>query len=117
MNDSLPWSCFLAKYFPRPGGITQVSVAGGSNPAWSPAGRAIYFFEDSKFIAVTVATQPDFRVVSRETLFKGSFRQYRWQRHYDVHPDGEHFVMISDPPGGHLEVILNCLEELENSGL
>ncbi len=101
--------------FPTPRGIVQVSIAGGANPAWSADGRELYHFEGSKFIAVTIATDPDFRVAGRRTLFEGSFRQYRWQRQYDVHPDGEHFVMISDPPGGHLEVILNWFEELKNT--
>jgi hypothetical protein len=41
--------------------------------------------------------------------------QYRWQRQYDVHPDGKHFVMIEDPPGSHLEVTLNWYTELERT--
>jgi hypothetical protein len=99
--------------FPQPTGIVQVSVAGGANPAWSPDGRELYYFEGRKFISVAAAFDPDFRVVSRTTLFEGDFIKYRWQRQWDVHPDGEHFVMISDPPGGHLEVVLNWFSELE----
>ena len=101
--------------FPNPAGVVQVSIAGGANPAWSADGRELFYFEGSKFIAATIATDPDFRVTGRRTLFEGSFRQYRWQRQYDVHPDGEYFVMISDPPGGHLEVILNWFEELKKT--
>jgi len=101
--------------FPRPGGVVQVSVAGGSNPAWSPDGSELFYFQRDEFIAVSITTVPMFRVAGRRTLFEGSFRQYRWQRQYDVHPDGEHFVMILDPPGGHLEVILNWFEDLKNS--
>ena len=101
--------------FPIPKGIVQVSIAGGANPAWSADGRELFYFEGTNFIAVTIATEPELRVVGRRTLFEGSYRQYRWQRQYDVHPDGEHFVMISDPPGGHLEVILNWFTELERT--
>ncbi len=101
--------------FPIPKGIVQVSIAGGANPAWSADGRDLFHFEGTSFIAVTIATEPELRVVGRRTLFEGSFRQYRWQRQYDVHPDGEHFVMISDPPGGHLELILNWFTELERT--
>jgi Tol biopolymer transport system component/predicted Ser/Thr protein kinase len=99
--------------FPNPGGIVQVSVAGGANPLWSPNGRELYYFQDREFIAVEVAYDPEFRVVSRKTLFKGDFVQYRWQRQYDVHPDGEHFAMIENPPGSHLEVVLNWFSELD----
>ena len=99
--------------FPNPGGIVQVSVAGGANPLWSPDGRELYYFEGRKFIAVIVAYDPEFRVVSRMTLFEGDFVQYRWQRQYDVHPNGERFVMISNPPGSHLEVVLDWFSELD----
>jgi Tol biopolymer transport system component/predicted Ser/Thr protein kinase len=99
--------------FPNPGGIVQVSVAGGANPLWSPDGRELYYFEGRKFISVNVAYDPEFRVVSRTTLFEGDFVQYRWQRQYDVHPDGERFVMISNPPGSHLEVVLDWFSELD----
>jgi Tol biopolymer transport system component len=98
--------------FPNPGGIVQVSVAGGANPCWSPDGRELYYFQDRQFIAVSVTYEPEFKVVSRETIFEGDFVQYRWQRQYDVHPDGEHFVMIENPPGSHLEVVLNWFTEL-----
>ena len=99
--------------FPNPGGIIQVSDAGGANPLWSPDGRELYYFEGRKFISVNVAYDPEFRVVSRATLFEGDFVQYRWQRQYDVHPDGERFVMISNPPGSHLEVVLDWFSELD----
>jgi serine/threonine-protein kinase len=99
--------------FPDPGGIVQVSVAGGANPSWSPDGSELYYFQNREFIAVAARYDPEFRVAGRTTLFEGDYVQYRWQRQYDVHPDGEHFVMIENPPGGHLEVILNWFTELE----
>jgi serine/threonine-protein kinase len=101
--------------YPNPEGVVQISVAGGANPAWSTDGHEIYYFQGREFVAVEVVTAPGLRVVGRRTLFEGDFRQYRWQRQYDVHPDGEHFVMISDPPGGHLELILNWFTELERT--
>ncbi len=104
-----------ATSFPHPEGVVQVSIAGGANPAWSADGRELFYFQGNEFIAVTITTDPEFRVAGRRTLFEGSFRQYRWQRQYDVHPDGQHLVMISDPPGGHLEIILNWFTELETT--
>ena len=59
------------------------------------------------------AFDPEFRVAGRRTLFEGDFVQYRWQRQYDIHPDGTHFVMIENPPRGHLEVVLDWYDELE----
>ncbi|MEJ2582370.1 MAG: hypothetical protein P8127_12180, partial [Acidobacteriota bacterium] len=105
---------YVAAY-PKPEGVVQVSVAGGANPAWSADGSEIYYFQGREFIAVTVAADRGLRVVGRRTLFESDIRQYRWHRQYDVHPDGQHFVMIEDPPGGHLEVILNWFTELEQT--
>jgi hypothetical protein len=98
--------------YPNPGGIVQVSVAGGANPLWSPDGRELYYFQDRQFIAVKVALDPEFRVVSRRTPFEGDFVQYRWQRQYDVHPDGQQFVMIENPPGSHLEIVTNWFSDI-----
>ena len=106
------WEVYVTAY-PKPEGVVQISVAGGANPAWSADSRELYYFQGREFIAVTVATDRGLRVVGRRTLFEGDFRQYRWHRQYDVHPDGTHFVMIEDPPGGHLEIILNWFTELE----
>ncbi len=101
--------------YPKPEGVVQISVAGGANPAWSVDGGEIYYFQGREFIAVNVSTESQLRVVGRKKLFEGDFRQYRWHRQYDIHPDGKHFVMIEDPPGGHLEVILNWATELERT--
>ncbi len=100
------------RHHPRSRGGDQ-GAARGANPLWSPDGRELYYFEGRKFIAVDVAYDPEFRIVSRTTLFEGDFVQYRWQRQYDVHPDGERFVMISNPPGSHLEVVLDWFSELD----
>ncbi len=98
--------------FPEPGGRVQVSVAGGTSPCWAPDGKTLYYFERENFVAAHVVTEPGFRVVKRETLFSGNYTQYRWQRQYDVHPDGKRFAMVENPPGGDMEVIVNWFAEV-----
>ena len=51
-------------------------------------------------------------VLSREELFAGPYLQYRWYRQYDVMPDGDHFVMILNPPRGSIEVVTNWFPDL-----
>ena len=64
-------------------------------------------------VSVKITTTPAFRVMSREVLFAGEYFHYRWQRQYDVHPDGKHFVMIESPPGGaDVEIVLDWFTEL-----
>ena len=98
--------------FPQPGSRLQVSVAGGTSPAWAPDGKSLYYLEGIQFIEVRIATEPGLRILERKPLFSGNFVQYRWMRQYDVHPDGEHFVMIENPPRGDVEVITNWFTEL-----
>ena len=103
---------FVTSY-PEPGGHVQISVAGATSPAWSPDSKELFYFEKDRLIAVQIETKPTFRVVNRETLFSGNYSQYRWQRQYDVHPDGDEFVMIESPAGGEVEVVINWFTELE----
>ena len=101
-----------ATSFPRPGARVQISVAGGTSPTWSPDGTELYYFEKNDLIAVRIVAEGGLRVLGREKLFSGNFTQYRWQRQYDIHPDGEHFVMVKNPPGGDMEVIVHWFTEL-----
>ena len=99
--------------FPQPSGIVQVSLSGGGSPSWAPDGGELFYVEGDRMVAVKIATRPSFRALDREVLFSGEYYQYRWQRQYDIHPDGERFVMIESPPGGaDVEVVLDWFTEL-----
>jgi hypothetical protein len=66
-------------------------------------------------VSARIETQPEVRVLSRKDLFSGSYVQYRWYRQYDVMPDGDHFLMILNPPRGNIEVITNWFPQLERA--
>jgi serine/threonine-protein kinase len=104
--------------FPQSGRRTQVSSAGGRSPAWSPDGSTLYYFESGTFVAASLAFDPEPRVVGRESLFSGNYYQYRWHRQYDVHPDGDRFLMVRFPEGqASVELVLDWTQELaEASG-
>jgi serine/threonine-protein kinase len=81
--------------FPGPGGRTQVSVAGGTEPAWSRDGRALVYREGTRFERVLVNADQTFRVLSRpEVILQGRFYGYPWQRQYDFHPDGRRILAL-----------------------
>lgn len=71
-------------------------------------------------MALSVVTEPTFRQGSRTTLFNVS--AYRgpgsdYTRPWDVHPDGDRFLMIKEPPAEgddepDLVVVLNWTQEL-----
>jgi len=94
--------------FPEQGARVQISTGGGRRPIWSPDGKQIYFWEDNRLMAATLARDPTIRVVSRERLFEG-----RYELDYDVSKDGKRFLMIeSETSGLGLVVVPNWLTEL-----
>jgi len=116
------WLAYVSNYsgtdevyattFPQAGARMRISNHGGNSPTWAPDGKHLYYFEGTTLIAVSIETEPRFRVLKRETLFAGNYVQYRWSRQYDIHPDGKHFILIKNPPRGNVEVITNWFAEL-----
>ena len=88
-------------------------MKGGHSPTWAPDGKTLYYFQSNRMIAISIETEPRFRVTGREELFDGEYVHYRWSRQYDIHPDGESFIMIKNPPRGNVEVITRWFDELE----
>ena len=91
-NESGSPEVFL-RPFPGPGGRTQVSVGGGSEPIWAPDGRRLFYLAGTDLIAATVATEGGVRIVSREKLFSAGFLPGAIHANYDVARDGQHFLM------------------------
>jgi serine/threonine protein kinase/Tol biopolymer transport system component len=100
--------------FPTAGARTKISNSGGNSPTWSPDGKTLYYLDGLQMMAVTLETEPRFRVLSREKLFEGEYVQYRWSRQYDLHPDGKRFIMVKNPPRGDIEVVTNWFDVLRN---
>jgi predicted Ser/Thr protein kinase len=100
------------------GGRYQVSTNGGTSPRWSPDGRTLYFVSSGTLVAASVVTDPEFRVTSREDRFDGITDLNIYNVNYDVHPDGEEFLVIdqSAPAGGRLIWILDWTEIVRDMG-
>ena len=80
--------------YPGPGARVSVSVAGGSEPAWSRDGRELFYRADNTMRVAAVALQPTFAVTGRRVLFTGVFLRGGAFREYDVTPDGQRFLMV-----------------------
>ena len=46
--------------YPGPGGKSQISTDGGTEPVWNPNGRELFYRSGNKMMAVTITTKPDF---------------------------------------------------------
>ncbi len=100
--------------FPEGGARWQVSTDGGTEPVWSRDGRELFYRSGPALMAAPIDAGEAFHVGPREELFVGPYhRKMRWAQ-YDVHPDGDHFVMIkSGGLSNRLVVVLNWFQELE----
>jgi serine/threonine-protein kinase len=101
----------------------SVSAGGGSEPAWAPDGRELFYIQavgsQTALVAVSVEVEPAIELGRPEVLFQGPFMGalIPFGRSYDVSPDGRRFLMVQRPEqGGALEsltVVLNWLDELK----
>ncbi len=94
-----------ANIFVRPfpdiegGGRWQASNGDGSNPLWSPNGKELFYRNGDSVMSVTVETEPSLSFGTPEILFSGrylyvSFPSSVLINTWDIHPDGNRFLMI-----------------------
>ena len=117
-NESGRYEVYVQPY-PGPGGKWQISTEGGTEPAWNPNGRELFYRSGDKMMAVDIATQPGFTVGKPRALFAGWYEATPATfSNYDVTPDGQRFLMLkrneqeaSAPT--QINVVLNWFEELK----
>ena len=71
-----------------------VSSAGGTNPRWGPDGRELFYWSDDRLIAAQLDLSGRPRVVNRTTVLRTSYARAD-HPNYDVHPDGNRFVVVT----------------------
>jgi Tol biopolymer transport system component len=96
--------------YPGPGGKSQVSTDGGTQPRWNRNGRELFFRSGAKLMAVNVETGAAFRAGVPRMLFEKASSDY------DVAPDGKRFLMLKPSAAAaessDLHVILNWFDDL-----
>ena len=103
--------------FPEPTGQTQVSIDGGSEPAWARDGSELFYRTGSEMMAAAVQTSPSFRVTGREGLFDDRHQGGNNHTAYDVDPRGGGFLMVKVESGTGsvpLVVVANWFAELKS---
>ena len=96
--------------FPNGTSQRQISVNGGAAPRWRRDGREIFYLEQSKLMAVSVATTPGLTLGIPAVLFQ----KMSLQNGYDVSADGKRFLVLDRPPGEPplaIHVVHNWFEE------
>ena len=105
--------------FPGPGGRSQVSTDGGTEPVWARSGRELFYREGDKMMAVAVESGPAFKAAAPRALFEGRYATLGWgEANYDVSPDGRFLMLRSEaqPPATELHLVVNWFAELQRAG-
>jgi Tol biopolymer transport system component len=80
-------------------GRWQISVKGGTKPAWAAGGRELYYVSfDDHLVRVEVTLQPVFRVGAPRPALDTAIYARIGARTYDVSPDGRRLLII-EPVG------------------
>jgi len=105
--------------YPSARGRWQVSIDGGTHPAWSPSGDEIFFWWADAIYSASVAIEGEsVRVGRPERLFEHRLADGFYHPQFSVSPDGERLLLLkveqqdegADPA---LSLILNWFTELE----
>jgi Tol biopolymer transport system component len=99
------------KSFHDPALEWQVSTDGGEEPAWSSDGRQLYFNRGDRLISVAIVPGATFRTGAQQALFPMAFGGGCPQTSYDVHPNGQQFVVGYQTVPARLIVVRNWLAE------
>ena len=95
------------------GDRVQISVGGGTEPAWSKDGRELYYLtQQNGMTAVKLVTAPTLRVLDRTLLFTLPGQQTASPHtNYDVDARGR-FAIVLRPPSSEAVMVLNWASTL-----
>jgi serine/threonine-protein kinase len=97
--------------FPGPGGRTQISAGGGTEPVWAPDGKRLFYLSGNDLMAANVTAGATLAVGTRERVLTADVAPGGIHANYDVAKDGKHFLMVRNAGGAtDLTIVLNWLE-------
>jgi len=96
--------------FPDPGNKVRISADGGKHPVWSPDNLGLYFWNRGQLFEVSVNTDDGFEVGTRTLVLQNQrYLNESPLPSYDVHPNGQEFVILTMSEEGSLVVAVNML--------
>jgi len=122
-NESGRFEIYVQPY-PGPGGKSQISTEGGTEPVWNRNGRELFYRNGDKMMAVDIATHASLVAGKPRMLFEGPYLPrtnlpaLATMPNYDVSPDGQRFLMVKPSESAEtaptqINVVLNWFEELK----
>jgi serine/threonine-protein kinase len=105
----------VVRSWPNPTVKLQVSAGGGSQPAWSANGSAVYYRSGAALIAARLTTVPSLRVLARDTVLAsiGGTLSGGLTTGYDLARDGRVVARVNSTDDYQLVAVPNWRKELE----
>ncbi|MFQ5485897.1 MAG: hypothetical protein ACE5DO_11285, partial [Desulfobacterales bacterium] len=109
---------YVRPYPESSGGVWKISDGAGSRPRWSPDGKKIYYRrQNAEMYSVDVTATDLFSKGTPKKLFDETYFVAWGTGGFDVHPDGDRFLMIQSQQfsqqSQNIFVIENFFEEIE----
>jgi Tol biopolymer transport system component len=102
--------------YPAMNRIILISRESGEEPLWSANGDELFYRNRTKWMVVSISTEPEFVAGTPQVLFEGPYGQVSGLS-YDVAPDGRRFLVLQpqydDSQVRELHVVTNWFEELK----
>jgi dipeptidyl aminopeptidase/acylaminoacyl peptidase len=101
----------------NPADRVQVSAAGGTLPAWSPAGDRLCFRQGNLMMEAAIRVTGGLSATAPVRLFDGGWTLAQWYS-FEVMPDGQHFLMVQQPRESvptRIDVVLNWFTTLKQA--
>jgi serine/threonine protein kinase/Tol biopolymer transport system component len=115
-NRTGQYEIYISPYH-GPGSEERISTQGGDQAVWSPDGRELFYREGDKMMVVSVETQPSLKLGVPELLFEKPYLFDSRNTQYDIHPDGNRFLMIKseESTSNKINIVINWFEVLKDN--
>ncbi len=110
---SLDSGTFEVLVTPFPGGGMRWLIAAGTDPAWAPDGREMYYRSGPRLMAARIDMTSGVRVLSHRVVIEPFLPPL--YDDYDIHPDGRTLVMVKpagNTQGREVAMVVNWFDEL-----
>jgi serine/threonine-protein kinase len=116
VSDETGRSEIYVRTFPGGDSRWQVTTTGGTEPLWSRRGEELFYRSENEIVSVSVQTDSTFTFGNPQAVVDGPYVPNPMHTNYDIHPDGNQFVMVRSGAGEtRMMVVVNWFEALRVS--
>jgi hypothetical protein len=116
VSDETGRSEIYVRTFPDGESRWPVTTTGGTEPLWSRSGDELFYRAGNEILVVPIETDSTFTFGNPQAVISGPYVPNPMHTNYDIHPDGQRFVMVRSGEGEtRMIVAVNWLEALRGA--